>query len=81
MEQGTILTSLLLYLLALPTVPASRPLESTFPKLIPSPQDVQEATVGAQADEADSLVVPDGTPLRIEVLKGFSSEKAKEGDV
>jgi hypothetical protein len=42
---------------------------------------VQEATVSAHPDEADSLVVPDGTPLRIEVLRGFSSEKAKVGDV
>jgi hypothetical protein len=81
MEQRAILTFLLFWLLTLPTVSASRSLESTFPKLISSPQDVQEATVSAQADEADSLVVPDGTPLRIEVLKGFSSEKTKEGDV
>ncbi len=81
MQHRTLLPFLLLCLLTKPTVPASRRPESTFPKLIPSPQDVQEATVSAHADEADSLVVPDGTPLRIEVLKGFSSEKAKEGDV
>ena len=81
MEQETILTFLLLCLLTLPTAPASRSLESTFPRLISSPQEIQESTVSAHAEEADSLVVPDGTPLRIEVLKGFSSERAKEGDV
>ncbi len=81
MERRTILTFLSLCLLTLPKVPASRPLESTFPKRIASRQDVREATASAHADEVDSLMVPDGTPLRIEVLKGFSSEKAKEGDV
>jgi hypothetical protein len=65
----------------LPAVPASRPLEATFPELTASPQDVREATASAHADEADSLVVPDGTPLRIEVLRKFSSENAKVGDV
>jgi len=74
MEQRAILTFLSLCLLTLPAVPAP-------PKLTASPQDVQEATVGAHPDETDSLVVPDGTPLRIEVLRGFSSEKAKVGDV
>src|SRR5258708_24501740 len=80
-EQETILTFLLLCLLTLPTLPASRSMESTFPRLISSPQEIQGSTVSAHAEEAYSLVVPDGTPLRIEVLKGFSSERAKEGDV
>ncbi len=81
MEQRNMLTFLVLCLLTLPTVPASRPLESTFPKRIASRQDVQEATVSAHADESDSLVVPDGIPLRIELLKRLSSENAKVGDV
>src|SRR5258708_13496648 len=80
MERRSVLTFLSLVLLPLPKVPASGPLESTFPKRIASRQDVREATASAHADEVDSLLVPDGTPLRIEVLKGFSSEKAKEGD-
>lgn len=81
MKQRTILTFLSLCLLTLPIVPASQPLESTFPNLKASPQAARQATVSPQSDEADSLVVPDGTPLRIEVLRKFSSENAKVGDV
>jgi hypothetical protein len=39
------------------------------------------ATVRALPDEVDSLVLPDGTPLRIKVAKGFSSENVRVGDV
>jgi hypothetical protein len=38
-------------------------------------------TVSAHPDEADALVLPDGTPVRIRVAKGFSSENARVGDV
>jgi hypothetical protein len=38
------------------------------------------ATVSAHPDDVDSLGLPDGTPLRIKVAKGFSSENARAGD-
>ena len=72
---------LLFYLLTLPTVPASRPLESPPPKLTAAPRGMLGPTFSAHPAEVDSLVLPDGTPLRIKVVKGFSSENAKVGDV
>jgi hypothetical protein len=81
MEKRTMLAFLLFCLLTLPTVPASRPLESPPPELIAAPLGVLGATASAHPDEVDYLVLPDGTPLRVKVLKRFSSEKAKVGDV
>jgi hypothetical protein len=75
------LTFLLFCLLTLPTVPASRPPESTPPELTAAPQGKAGTAVSALPDDIDSLVLPDGTPLRIKVAKGFSSENAKAGDV
>jgi hypothetical protein len=40
-----------------------------------------ETAVSSHPDDADSLVLPDGTPVRIKVLDGFSSTDAKVGDV
>jgi hypothetical protein len=56
-----------LTLLTLTTVSAPGPLESTRPELTVAPQAMPEAKVGAHPDEADSLGVPDGTPLRVKV--------------
>jgi hypothetical protein len=80
MEQRTMLSFFLFCLLMLPIVPASRPLESTPPEIIVAPLGMG-ATVNALPDGVDSLVLPDGTPLHIKVVKGFSSENAKVGDV
>lgn len=46
-----------------------------------SPQGPPNATVSASPDEADSLVLPDGTPIRVRLVDGFSSESAEVGDV
>jgi hypothetical protein len=81
MEQQTMRRVFLFWLLMLPIVPASQPVESARPEPTVAPLGVLGATVSAHPDEADSLVVPDGTPLRIKVAKGLSSEKAKVGDV
>ena len=43
-------------------------------------QSLPSATVGASPDDSDSLVLPDGTPIRIKAINGFSSENAKVGD-
>ena len=47
----------------------------------PAAQDVAVRTSGASPDPADSLVLADGTPVYLRVQTGFSSEKAKTGDV
>ena len=46
-----------------------------------APQSTPESTASARADDADSIVLPDGTPLRIKVVNGFSSANAKVGHV
>jgi len=59
------------------TVRALVPAESTWPQPTASPQGVPGATVSPASDDSDSLVLPDGTPIRIKVVNGFSSENAK----
>ena len=70
MNPRTTLTFLLSFFLTLPTASAPWPL--------PSPSG---ATVSPPPDESDSLVLPDGTPLRVKVLNRFSSADAKVGDL
>ena len=57
------------------------PTELTLSRQTASPQGMPVATVGAPPDEADSLVVPDGTPIPIKAVNGFSSADAKVGEV
>jgi len=80
MEQRTKLTFLLPCLLALPSVPLLWHVESP-PESTASPQRVVGTTVSAPPVESDSLVLPDGTPLRLKVAMGFSSNGTKVGDV
>lgn len=40
----------------------------------------QPAAANPNLEDADSLVLPDGTPIRVRVVKGFSSTNAKVGD-
>ncbi len=70
MGQQIVVPFLIFSLLAPPTAAAT-----------PTHQDTPEATVSTQTNGADSLVVPDGTPLRIKAVNGFSSARAKVGDL
>jgi hypothetical protein len=63
------------------TVLALVPTESTLPHQIASPQGMPGATVSPSSDDPDSLALPDGTPIPIKVVNGFSSADAKVGDV
>lgn len=55
--------------------------QSTTPQQAASPPGPPRATVSTSADDADSLVLPDGTPIRLKLVDGFSSESAEVGDV
>jgi hypothetical protein len=46
-----------------------------------APQSAPEGTTSTHADDVDFIVLPDGTPLRVKVVTGFSSANAKVGDV
>lgn len=81
MEQLIILPLLQLALFALLTAPAPPPSQSIPPAVTAPAQDEPKATASANPDEADSLMLPDGTAIVIKVVDGFSSENAKEGDV
>lgn len=70
-----------LALFALLTAPAPPASQSVPPAVTAPAQDVPKATASANPDEADSLILPDGTAIVIKVVDGFSSENAKEGDV
>ena len=59
----------------------TRYFESTPPNLTAANRGMAGTTVSAHPDEADSLVLPDGTPLYVKVAKAFSSENTKVGDV
>src|SRR5258708_30853912 len=63
------------------TVLALVPTDSTFPQQTAPSQGVPGATVSPFSDDLDSLTVPDGTPIPIKVINGFSSANAKVGDV
>jgi hypothetical protein len=63
------------------TVLAIVPTESTLPQQTASPQGMPGATVSPSSDDPDSLALPDGTPIPIKVVNGFSSADAKVGDV
>jgi hypothetical protein len=63
------------------TVLALMPSESTLPQQTASPQGMPAAAVNPFSDDADSLALPDGTPIPIKVVSGFSSADAKVGDV
>jgi hypothetical protein len=63
------------------TVPALALIEATLLQEIASPQGLQGPTASSSSDDSDSLVLPDATPILIRVVKGFSSENAKVGDV
>lgn len=80
MEQLIVCPLLQLALSAFLTAPATHS-QSVPPAVTAAAQDVPKATATANPDEADSLVLPDGTPIRIKVVNGFSSENAKVGDV
>jgi hypothetical protein len=61
---------------------ALAPTESTLPQQAASPQAMPGAMVSPSSDDpADSLALPDGTPIAIKVVNGFSSADAKVGDV
>ena len=44
-------------------------------------QETPKTETAANPDDSDSLLLPDGTPIRVRVVKGFSSASVKEGDV
>jgi hypothetical protein len=81
MEQRLTLPFLTMFLLA-PCAPAvARHSQSTQTELTAAPQGAPEATVSTHPLDADSLLVPDGTPLLVKVVNEFSSSDAKVGDV
>src|SRR6266436_1068194 len=55
--------------------------ESTLPQQTTSPQGLPGATVSPSSDDPNPLALPDGTPIPIKVVNGFSSADAKVGDV
>jgi hypothetical protein len=63
------------------TVLALAPAESTLPQQAASPQAMPGAMASPSSDDPDSLALPDGTPIAIKVINGFSSADAKVGDV
>ena len=63
------------------TVLALVPTDSTLPQQTAPPQGMPGATVSPVSDDLDSLTLPDGTPIPIKVVNGFSSADAKVGDV
>jgi hypothetical protein len=81
MEHQTMLTFVLLCLASLSGVLASRCFESRPLHRTAANRVMAGTTVSAHPDEADSLVLPDGTPLYVKVAKAFSSENTKVGDV
>jgi hypothetical protein len=81
MEQRLTLPFLTLFLLA-PCAPAvARHSQSTQTKLAAARQSAPETTASTHANDADSLLVPDGTPLLIKAVNEYSSSGAKVGDV
>jgi hypothetical protein len=81
MEQQTMAAFVLFCLARLSGVLASRCIESTPRNLTAANRVVAGTTVSAHPAEADSPVLPDGTPLYVKVAKAFSSESTKGGDV
>src|SRR5215813_4151980 len=65
-------------LFAVLTIPVSQ-FAQAVPQQAASPQSPVNSTVSATA-EADSLMLPDGTPIRVRVANGFSSVNVKVGD-
>src|SRR5258707_8401322 len=59
------------------TVLALVPTDSTLPQQTAPPQGMPGATVSPVSDDLDSLTLPDGTPIPIKVVNGFSSADAK----
>jgi hypothetical protein len=57
----------------------TRYFDSTPPNLTAA-RGMAGTTIRAHPDEADFLVLPDGTPLYVKVAKAFSSENTKVGD-
>src|ERR1700739_2243924 len=79
MEHQTLLT----FVLFLASLLAAHCFESTPLNLTAANRIMAGATVataGAHPDLADSLVLPDGTPLYVKVAKAFSSESTTVGD-
>ena len=62
-------------------LPPPVPSEGASPRQTPTPQNPPSATVSASPNDSDSLLLPDGTPIRIKVANGFSSTTTKAGDV
>ena len=81
MEQCLTLPLLMVSLLAPCATAVVQNTQSTPTELAAVPQSAPEATISTHTNDADSLVVPDGTPLLIKVVKEFSSSNAKVGDV
>jgi hypothetical protein len=81
MEQRTILSFLIFSLFVPCAEAATRPHQSVQHELAGTPQGTPAATVSTHPQDADSLLVPDGTPLLIKVVNEFSSSDAKVGDV
>jgi hypothetical protein len=59
----------------------TRYFESTPRSLTAANRGMARTIARAHPDEADSLVLPDGTPLYVKVAERFSSQNAKVGDV
>src|SRR5713226_4019041 len=81
MERLIILRLLPLALLVFLTAPAAAASQSMGPAGTAPAQDVPKIAPAANSDEADFVVLPDGTPVPLKIVKGLSSESAKVGDV
>ena len=81
MEQQTMAAFVLFCLASLSGVLASRCIESTPRNLTAANRVLAGTTVSAHHAEADSLVLPYGTPLYVKVAEAFSAESTKVGDV
>jgi hypothetical protein len=72
MEQQTMAAFVLFCLASLSGVLGSRCIESTPLNLTAANRVVAGTTVSAHPDKADSLVLPDGTPIYVKAAKAFS---------
>lgn len=76
-----VMFAVLFLALAIPAAAAARPIpQSPQPASTSTPQATPEAAMSTHPNNADSIVVPDGTPFRIKLAEGYSSATASVGD-
>lgn len=81
MKQRTKLPFLIFLLLVPCAAVATQPLQSIQAELTAALQSAPETTASKDANDADFLLVPAGTPLLIKAVNNYSSSDAKVGDV